>query len=200
MSEQEYNISDFINDEAEQEMFEGSEQLEFAPVSQEITALVQRALKTVRGRSFSGRYPELGKMIKCQVCKRRHRAFIKCAQVFVTKWFEEDLETGVVTSVPAVAAQTRKGVVGAAAFKGKRLHPHLNKKMQRFIAIVRELFGSTDLDPESEIYKQTMKIARKLALRQLKKEASLEGKKYRRQQDISRRINRGLLRQDFHVH
>jgi hypothetical protein len=31
------------------------------------------ALKEVAGRSFSGRHPELGKMLNCKVCGRRHR-------------------------------------------------------------------------------------------------------------------------------
>jgi hypothetical protein len=36
------------------------------------------ALKEIRSRSFSGRHPELGKMIKCQICGTRHRSSKIC--------------------------------------------------------------------------------------------------------------------------
>ena len=44
------------------------------------------ALEEIKRRSFSGRHPELGKMIKCQVCQKRHRDSIKCEQKFVELW------------------------------------------------------------------------------------------------------------------
>lgn len=42
----------------------------FTPMADE---KIQQALAGIRGRSFSGRNPHLGKMIKCQFCNRRHR-------------------------------------------------------------------------------------------------------------------------------
>jgi hypothetical protein len=88
-----------------------------------------KVLADLRSRSFSGRHPELGKMIKCQVCGRRHRAVEKCEQKFVELYIEEDIETGEKTTVFATALQpgkkpTLKQHIGAAAFKGKRLKPH----------------------------------------------------------------------------
>jgi hypothetical protein len=98
------------------------------------------ALEEIKRRSFSGRNPELGKMIKCQVCQKRHRDSIKCVQVFTTKWFEEDLETGVVEPIFALAAQnTRFGIVGRLPFKGKRIHPHPNRRNLQLIEAVRAL-------------------------------------------------------------
>jgi hypothetical protein len=50
------------------------EPAEFTPMADEKVAA---ALSEIRGRSFSGRNPHLGKMIKCQVCGQRHRATAK---------------------------------------------------------------------------------------------------------------------------
>lgn len=76
MSE-ENNYADFSN-----EML--TEPVKFEPpiVAQEVADAVQQALVDIRGRSFSGRHPELGKMIKCPVCGLRHRAAQKCEQRF----------------------------------------------------------------------------------------------------------------------
>src|ERR1700731_4156854 len=96
------------------------------------------ALEEIKRRSFSGRNAELGKMIKWAVCNLRHRDSIKCVQVFTTKWFEEDLETGVVEPIFALAAQnTRFGIVGRLPFKGKRVHPHPNRRNLQLIEAVR---------------------------------------------------------------
>lgn len=112
------------------------------------------ALEELKRRSFSGRHPELGKMIKCQVCRLRHRDSQKCEQKFSKLWVEEDLETGEKTTVYAVAAQpkgteiphqisaqqpTENQIIGAAAFKGKRLNSHPNKRKLQFIELVRAL-------------------------------------------------------------
>lgn len=68
----------------------------------------------IADRSFSGRHPELGKMVKCQICGQRHRSSIVCKE-----------------NVIVPTAQTRKGVYGAAAFAKKRLKPHNRIKKQR---------------------------------------------------------------------
>lgn len=90
--------------------------MEEKPVFPEQT--VEDAIKKLRediaDRSFSGRHPELGKMKKCQICQRRHRSSIIC---------EENI------LVPT--AQTRKGVLGAAGFAKKRVHPHKKGPLPR---------------------------------------------------------------------
>lgn len=167
------------------------EEIKFPTVSQEVQYAVNKALESIEDRSFSGRHPELGKMIKCQVCRLRHRDAIKCTQRFTELYIEEDLETGVKTTVFAVAPQTRNGIVGAAQFKGKRLRPHPNRSKLMFIERVREIFPTTVPNDQKE-FQDALKLARKIVGRQLRKEARLEAKKHRRQQDVSRRINRGL--------
>jgi hypothetical protein len=75
-----------------------------------ITA-AEKALQEIRDRSFSGRNAHLGKMINCAVCGLRHRQNErKCEQKIVTP-----------------AANTTKGILGAARFKGKRLKPRGKK-------------------------------------------------------------------------
>jgi hypothetical protein len=91
----------------------------------------EEALATIRERSFSGRHPELGKMINCQVCHVRHRENErKCVQIFT-----KDAE-GNERSL-ARTRQTIKTVLGAAQFKGKRLRPPLNKRANEFVELVR---------------------------------------------------------------
>jgi hypothetical protein len=81
-----------------------------------MSEIVEQALAEVAARkhalSFSGRNPDLGPMIKCHVCGTRHRRNErKCEQKIV-------MPTG----------QTRKGVLGAAVFAKKRIHPHPNQR------------------------------------------------------------------------
>lgn len=135
-------------------MNEEIEKPEYESPKASIEAIIaaDKALKEIRHRSFSDRNPELGRMIKCQVCGLRHRSVIKCEQRFVELWIEEDLETGEKTTVYATAVQpkgieipsqasahhpTIKQVIGAAVFKGKRLNPHPNKRNLQFIETVR---------------------------------------------------------------
>jgi hypothetical protein len=168
--------------------------------SPEALVAAVKALEQIRSRSFSERHPELGKMIKCQICSHRHRSSIKCEQKFKELYIEEDLETGEKTTIYAVAAQpegteivgqisaeqpTQKQIVGAAMFKGKRLKPHINHKQLLFIERVRKLMAQDEtLD---------LKEARATASRQLRREFSRRANGFRRVQDISRRINRGLV-------
>lgn len=42
-------------------------------ISEEVQKAVNAALNSIEGRSFADRRPELGKMINCRVCGRRHR-------------------------------------------------------------------------------------------------------------------------------
>ncbi len=114
---------------AAQEVQEHSEPEMEYPITPGIENVIAKAHKEIRSRSFSGRHPEFGKMVKCQVCQRRHRDFIKCEQQFVQLWVDEDVETGERTIgyaslPPENKKMTSKMTFGAAAFKGKRLNPH----------------------------------------------------------------------------
>ncbi len=50
----------------------------------ELSAAVAEFAENRRGLSFSGRHPELGKMIKCDGCGRRHRSSIIHERKFAT--------------------------------------------------------------------------------------------------------------------
>jgi hypothetical protein len=128
------------------------------------------ALEEIKRRSFSGRHPELGKMIKCAVCNLRHRDSIKCEQKFVELWIEEDLETGEKTSIYAVLLPSRgrrnltlKQTYGAAIVKGKRLHPHPNRRNLQLIEQVRALLP--DEYDENDLKKARTRARRILANR-----------------------------------
>jgi hypothetical protein len=116
-------------------------ELEFKSVPAEVIEAVTSALESVHARTFSGRHPELGKMIKCQVCGTRHRLNERtCVQKFAYLHTIEDTETGEKTDVTReLKPESRNGVIGAAAFRGKRIKSHLNRRKRRFIEIVRDI-------------------------------------------------------------
>ena len=128
-------LADNTNDIAEP-----TEPPKFPITGEQVKKLVAYAIATVQGRSFYGRNPEIGKMIKCPVHGYRHRDTVKCEPKYAYSHTEEDLETGVKTDVFRVLPQkTRNQVIGAAGFKGKRHKPHMSRRMQRFVQLVRDL-------------------------------------------------------------
>jgi hypothetical protein len=162
---------------------ENNEELELKPPSQEAVDAVNAALEDISGRSFSARHPELGKMINCKICTRRHRASIKCKQTFVELYIEEDLETGDKKTIYATAMQepgiilphqrsrhqpTIKQIVGAQNFKGRRRKPHPNKRNLQLIEQVRILLPDEYDDND-------MKKARTRARRILSKKLGRHG-------------------------
>ena len=52
--------------------------------NQELVQAVEKFDAEYRDRSFSGRHPELGRMIKCDGCGRRHRSSIIHERKFAT--------------------------------------------------------------------------------------------------------------------
>lgn len=143
---------------------------------------VANAVNALRARSFGGRHPELGKMIKCAVCNLRHRSSRKCEAIYA-----KDREGG----DRIVSLATRNGQVGRAQFKGKRFLPHHNRRDLQLVQRTQELYPihAQYLTEPVEI----MQEARTQAYRELKKEWSLGAKNKRRQQDTSRRINAHLI-------
>jgi hypothetical protein len=172
---------------------------ENVPASAEAQEAVKKALQAIKDRSFSGRNPQLGKMVKCQVCGTRHRSVIKCEQRFKELHTEEDLETGEITKVFATCIQpdkkpTARQKVGAQGFKGKRKNPHPNQGDLQLIQRSKKIFGETGNEGyvSQEKFQETIRLTRTTAERQLRKENRRKAKKFRRVQDASRRINRGL--------
>ncbi len=189
---------------------------EFTPMSEE---KVQAALKAIRQRSFSERNPHLGKMIKCQVCGRRHRAAPKrtsekppfqiiyvtdCEQRFTNvkngfECFREDSEKGTLvpdlrTAIDPDFQPTIRQIVGAAAFAKKRHNPHPNARQLQLIERTRKVFAEMGFTiTEGEQAQKNMEIARKEAKHQLFREARKRRRVIRKRTKLSRRINRGSI-------
>lgn len=86
----------------------------------------EKALEEIRNRSFSGRNPELGKMIKCQFCGlRHHQNERKCEQKFATD--ENGVEYGKLMPSEGLTGFTARQMLGAQRFAKKRIHPHSNR-------------------------------------------------------------------------
>ena len=88
-------------------------------------AAAAKALAEIYSRSFSGRHPELGRMINCQFCNMRHRENErKCVQKFTTVVNRGPEEK---TVPERTAPQTKRGVLGSKAFAKRRIRPHSNR-------------------------------------------------------------------------
>lgn len=184
-------------------------------VSQELQKAIIAATTTIEGRTFSERHPELGKMVNCQVCRRRHRVNErKCEQVFtytvkdkegfLYERFREDEKGDVVpdyrTAIEPGTKPTMKQVVGRAGFVKKRFHPHPSKIKLLFIERVRKVFETLGFALEKaesqtpqefqEQFKKDLQRARVVAARQIRKERRASSRAVRIMQDTSRRINR----------
>jgi hypothetical protein len=114
-----------------------------------------QAIQEIHSRSFSGRHPELGKMIKCTACGRRHRDSNK----HEAKYIAVAGETPATESL--IESRRIRLVLGAAVFKGKRRKPPLNKKTNEYVQLVRS-FLPNEYTPE-EMEKARNKAKRILA-------------------------------------
>ena len=91
----------------------------------------EQALSTIKDRSYSGRHPELGKMINCQFCGMRHRqndTLRKCEQKFATETREGDPVQGELLPPEGMATLTARQLIGAAAFAKRRQRPRNKPK------------------------------------------------------------------------
>ena len=180
--DEQFNQSNEVN----QEVIPTATELEFKPSPETLAAAVD-AIESIHGRSFSARNPTLGKMINCQVCRRRHRrtdaAFREhfdengnktvtleplisnCKQVFKILWIDEDLDTGKLETQFAIVPlpgqnATPKSILGAAYFAKKRKNPHPSRRNHQFIRLVRRLIPD-------EYTQEDLKDARELAAEML---------------------------------
>ena len=142
-------------------------------VKQAVADAVAKFREDFMHRSFSDRHPELGKMFNCPVCSLRHRNSQVCQQNILTP-----------------AAQTRKGILGAAAFAKRRLKPHHSHRLLRLVQLTQDLFPKYHPgqigDPE-----KAMKAARGEALQTLRRQYRGFRKDLQHRQNTSRQINRG---------
>lgn len=102
-------------------------------------------------KSFSQRNPELGKMIKCQVCQHRHRSSQTC--------------------LPKYALEA----TGPGRPQKKRYHPHPNKRALLLIERTREIFPKYANRPGMDEV-DAMKCARAQAGRELRAERKAKRK------------------------
>ena len=139
---------------------------------------VQKAQQVLSKRTYSGRNPQLGRMIKCAFCSRRHReTLVVGGQVYIcAQQFAKD-EDG----------NERKNLGGPKG-KGRRLS-HPSKLNLQLVQRTQELYPYNQPyinDPVSN-----MQESRTQAQRELKKERAQVSKIKRDQQKKSRKINRG---------
>jgi len=140
-------------------------------------------------KSFSGRHSELGKMMKCQICNRRHRSAIECIQRFALD--ENEIpRTG--SNIPGQAHQTRRGALGVLDnSKGKRILPHHSSQLLQLVQLTQDMFPAEQ--PFWPTPEEAMRRARTLSGRILRRKRARIDRAVQRQQDVSRRINVGLL-------
>jgi hypothetical protein len=127
----------------------GTMRLLLENIKTEASVVADVAIAAIHARSFSGRYPEWGQMIKCQVCGQRHREAIKHSQVFARRWIivngekvytDEQLIAGKTPETEILLeAQQIRLIVGASAFKGKRKHPPLNRRANEVVQLTLNL-------------------------------------------------------------
>lgn len=205
----------------EQRQFDETEKVSDATgiefvASPEAIAAANAALGSIEDRSFSGRHPELGKMINCQVCHRRHRVVDvtyrehtdengkkvvtllplvrDCKQVFKQMWVDEDLETNELSiqyaKVPLPGQKgTPKAIVGAAFFAKKRKNRHPNSTGLQIVEITRQLMPYVNKERFTTEQAQMLE-AKRMAINTIRNRRETEAKRIRRQQRESRRINR----------
>lgn len=183
---------------------------QFTPVADEKVAA---ALAKIKGRPFSERHPELGKMINCQVCGTRHRQNErKCGQrfTFVIDGFEvyrEDAQGNLVpdlrTATPEGEQPTRNQVIGAPLrqnFAKPRYRPHPSKFKLQLVERTRAIFLKKGFelpedpsklnDDERAAFEMNLKASKKIAARQLREEHNARSKRRRQQRRSLRQVNR----------
>ena len=156
-------------------------------IQSEIQKVIDAFKEKYANRTFSGRHPELGKMINCPICTRRHRASQVCHQQFVK----------VLTPPEGLTSLTKFQIFGRAAFAKKRLRPHHSKKLLQLIQRTQELFWihygcwpSTETKSAEQV---AMEVVRREARAALEKEYHDKRSKTQSMQHNSCRINRGLV-------
>jgi len=144
--------------------------------SEELLKAVESFHQSFKERSFSGRHKELGKMINCGVCGRRHRKSEVCEQRFAKVRIghsEEYRQTTPVNPKPRLGIGPKK-----------RMNPHFSKRRITLVQRVKEFIEAM---PGSEDFANEV---RELMLQGLKRGWKLRAKIYRDTQKQSRAINR----------
>jgi hypothetical protein len=130
-------------------------------------------------RSFSERHKELGKMVKCQVCRTRHRASRVCEQRFAG--VRVGVDPGDLRQTEPVNPKPRLGIGSR-----NRVNPHFSKRRLLLVQRVQEFIANM---PGSENFATEV---RDLMQSSLKKSWRQSRRAYQKVQKRSRAINRSL--------
>lgn len=145
----------------------------------------ERAAKT-----FSGRHPELGKMIQCPVCDRRHQSSHTCIPVYAASKTEEEFDgENWIPRILMASDKTRKGVYGASRFKRQRILKHRNARSLRILDRATQLFR-TDYNPFYNDENVAGKMALSRAMNEIRKENKERRRKLLKITKASRKQNR----------
>lgn len=151
-----------------------------APVmTPELAAAIEKFQQKFAQGSYSERHTELGKMINCPKCGLRHRQGDKLMQESTAHGTQD--------------AATLEYPSRAAVTKGKRLLPHHSARLLQLVERTRKIFHE-DIEPyfHMEGNRLILRARRKAAI-VLARERKVVSNAHRRIQDVSRRINFGLL-------
>ena len=178
--------------------------------SQDILAInkaIADAVNTLRAKSYAGRNPSLGRMIKCAVCGNRHYSSKACEPRYATHdrhgdpYFEdgsplvinvEDIDNPI---VERHQRQIQRAIFGVAAFAKKRLNPHLHPRVNEILHRANEGFNEETKTNESfglNHYQPDVTEHVRAAKNIVLERRDRKSRKAQKQADISRRINRGL--------
>lgn len=154
-----------------------SEQVNAA--SEDVLKAIESFKESFRDRSFSGRNKDLGKMIKCRVCSRRHRSSQVCeyrfARVRINHSREEYRQTEAMNPKPRLGIGPKN-----------RMLPHFSKRRLLLVQRVKEFIAAM---PGSEDFANEV---RDLMFKNMKRDWKLRAKTYRDTQKQSRAINRAI--------
>lgn len=158
---------------------EGQQVSEPTSVSSELETAVTRFKKAFAERSFSQRHEDLGKMINCRVCGRRHRQADPVALLSRAhgKQAFRDLPSR------------------SVMFAKKRFNPHHNDKVRQFVRLTREIYMNDIapyFQPDPEHPDNLICRAQRRAARIMRRQWIAERLARKHMQDHSRRINAGL--------
>jgi len=147
----------------------------------ELAEAAERFRKEFAERSFSERHEEFGKMINCRLCGRRHRED--------DPLFKESTAHGPQKFVTFPSRHI--------AFKKQRVNPHHNDRIRRFAYLTTKIF-TEDIAPyfnpsTDEEKDYLVRRAQRKAAHILRKFWIAPRLARKHMQDVSRRINRGLL-------
>lgn len=173
------------------------------PEQVKLLAATAKFYRAQRGRSFSERHPELGKMINCPVCDCRHRSSIECVPIYAVGKYDPEKRV-------LIAPKTRKGIVGAAAFAKKRICSHRNAITLQVLERANRLFDAAvlragkDLPPVIERIQYTppehmpswqpdMARYTRQAFQEIREKREVRRRIKRQQQQVARGINFGLV-------